>query len=339
MSDSSLMSNSEAASRTKVRIVCHACGARFLVCDERVRGKRFRATCKRCGGSIVAQCNEDFFVVTEEEMTPPVGTDDLLVEGEELGWEGQISWYVEIGGKTYGPISGQDVIDAYFAGKVDDQTYCWREGWVDWQMLRDAPEFQQELAAAEQTPVYGTPWWAEGSGQQKEDPDPDSWDLAVEIKERAQQENGHVESSQRIEKQGRNSQIKRHRLFAIAGAAGAVIVAVIFLLVNVGSEDKKENSSVEKTLKQKIPITITYSEEISSSKEDKEIQNIKDAAVDDSQIVNLDNKRALKIKTATVTKTRLKKRNKNTFQRGKQRKSTRKISEADAILEAGKKND
>ncbi|MCA9665806.1 MAG: DUF4339 domain-containing protein, partial [Myxococcales bacterium] len=49
----------EAASTGKIKLHCHACGAKYLVRANKVQGRRFRAKCKRCGGIIVARHDGD----------------------------------------------------------------------------------------------------------------------------------------------------------------------------------------------------------------------------------------------------------------------------------------
>jgi hypothetical protein len=127
-----------------MKVVCHGCGAKYQVRREKVQGHRFRATCKKCGGIIVARSSE----VALESGGPSavsLDRDDLFQEDE--------SWYAVITGKPHGPMSSSQLHQSYTSGMITKRTYIWRAGDPEWRRLSDVPEFA-DLFSEGQTSFY-----------------------------------------------------------------------------------------------------------------------------------------------------------------------------------------
>ena len=146
------MNESDVKLGDKIKVVCHGCGARYRVSSEKVQGRRFRATCKRCGGIIVARCTSAFTVLPEEGHR----TGSITMEKSEVmpsGAQQEQAWYAVIGQKPHGPLSGDELRQYFATGQVTFRTYLWRSGDPQWRRLEDVPEFS-DLLAEEPTSAY-----------------------------------------------------------------------------------------------------------------------------------------------------------------------------------------
>ncbi len=104
-----------------MKIVCDSCGAKYSIADEKVQGKVFKIRCKKCSNVIVVK-----------------GTDDAAA-GDYGGAAAE--WYVVIDGDQVGPIPSVEIDSYYMAGKIDAESFVWRDGLADWVAISTLPEF------------------------------------------------------------------------------------------------------------------------------------------------------------------------------------------------------
>ena len=123
----------------KIKVVCHGCGARYQVSSDKVVGRRFRATCKRCGGIIVARCTNAFTVQPEDKARKKKKKKQLKAPS------GDPSWYVVISGKPHGPLTPDDLRQSFDARKISERSYIWKAGDGQWRRLEDVEEFADLL--------------------------------------------------------------------------------------------------------------------------------------------------------------------------------------------------
>ena len=116
----------------KFKVVCNACGASYLVRKDRVAGRRFRATCRRCRGIIIARC-ESAFTVLPGLASEPTGD---APKGEE-------QWYLCQDGRSDGPFNTHEVKDRLAAGQLDARVLVWQAGLSGWQRLCDVDAFDR----------------------------------------------------------------------------------------------------------------------------------------------------------------------------------------------------
>ena len=128
----------------KIKVACHGCGARYQVSSGKVRGRRFRATCKRCGGIIVARCTDAFSVLPEDKAKSKAraraGKKQKAKEASP-----DPSWYVVISGKPHGPLTPDDLRQSFDARKISERSYIWKAGDQEWRRLEDVEQFSDLL--------------------------------------------------------------------------------------------------------------------------------------------------------------------------------------------------
>ena len=136
----------------RIKVVCHGCGARYQVRASKVQGRRFRASCKKCGGIIVAHCSNAFTVLPDSGSGSPRQSNPLQLERDDL-YQEEEGWYVVISGKPHGPLSAEQVRQSVESGRIGERTYLWRAGDPEWRRLGEVPEFM-DLSGGGQTSYY-----------------------------------------------------------------------------------------------------------------------------------------------------------------------------------------
>jgi len=139
-----------------MKIVCDACGAKYSIADEKVRGKVFKIRCKRCSNIIVVRGNE------EEAQGQEQALDNKETRVFDYsGYDGESAeapdaiWHVVIDQEQIGPLTVPEVAEKFRAGQLDADSYVWQEGFADWERLADVAEFATLAAGGED--AFGGP--------------------------------------------------------------------------------------------------------------------------------------------------------------------------------------
>jgi predicted Zn finger-like uncharacterized protein len=133
-----------------MNVACPACPAKYAVPDEKVRGKKARITCKRCGAAIIIDgttLNQpskpppkpklEPLPPPPEAMSAPEAAEEPLADG----------WLVAITDERQEPASTDRVVALYASGTIDAETFLWREGMAEWQTAFEIPEIAAALEA------------------------------------------------------------------------------------------------------------------------------------------------------------------------------------------------
>jgi TonB family protein len=118
-----------------MKIACDACGAKYSISDDKVRGKVFKIRCKKCSNVIVVRGVEAPAPVV---VAPPPDDDRV--------------WHLVVHDDQIGPLTVDEVRTRFLAGDVDGETYTWREGQADWLPLATIEELAT-ITAPQALPV------------------------------------------------------------------------------------------------------------------------------------------------------------------------------------------
>lgn len=131
-----------------MKITCQACAAKYTIADEKVLGKVVKIRCKKCGATIVVNGN-DPAAASSGAGAGAAPAYDYAQQGT-----GGDQWTVNVADGDQRTMSDQEVADAYHAGVVTDETFCWKDGMTDWLPLR---EIEQLYAACTSTRAMPPP--------------------------------------------------------------------------------------------------------------------------------------------------------------------------------------
>ena len=131
-----------------MNVACPACPAKYAVPDEKVRGKKARITCKRCGAAIII----DGTVLDQpSKLAPRPKPEPLPPPPEPLGSSEEAAvaepWLVAITDEHQEPASTDRIVSLYAAGTIDAETFLWKEGMDEWQTAFEIPEIATALDA------------------------------------------------------------------------------------------------------------------------------------------------------------------------------------------------
>jgi len=125
-----------------MKITCQACAAKYTIADEKVLGKIVKIRCKKCGATIVVNGN-DPSANAGGTAAEPARAYDYVSQGAHGD-----SWTVNVADGDQRTLTDGEIADAYHAGVVDDETFCWKDGMTDWLPIR---EIEQLYAACSAT--------------------------------------------------------------------------------------------------------------------------------------------------------------------------------------------
>lgn len=126
-----------------MRIVCDNCGKKYVISDDKVRGKLFKIRCKACSHVIVVRGSEEATAPVQQERTkvyeqsPAGGADSDAAE-----------WYFVKDGEQAGPASLQEIVAYIKTAQITSETYLWREGMDDWLHMDEIPEIAPFTSSA-----------------------------------------------------------------------------------------------------------------------------------------------------------------------------------------------
>ena len=110
-----------------MKIACEACGAKYTIADDKVRGRRVKIRCKGCGTPIVVDGQH--------------GGDPSISDAETdtaLETEGPVTWSVNLSDTDSRTMSSEEIVAAYASGVVTADAFVWKDGMPDWVPLLDS---------------------------------------------------------------------------------------------------------------------------------------------------------------------------------------------------------
>ncbi len=114
-----------------MKITCQACAAKYTIADEKVLGKIVKIRCKKCGATIVVNGNDPSASAGGAQTDQPAAYDYAAQGAQADGWT------VNVADGDQRTMSDAEIVAAYHAGHVSDETYCWKDGMTDWLPLRE----------------------------------------------------------------------------------------------------------------------------------------------------------------------------------------------------------
>src|SRR6188768_475569 len=119
-----------------MKIACEACGAKYTIADDKVRGRRVKIRCKGCGTPIVVDGQHSAGPSISDAET------DAALEAE-----GPVTWSVNLSETDSRTMSTEEIVAAYASGVVTSDAFIWKDGMADWVPLLDS-ELAPLLAGA-----------------------------------------------------------------------------------------------------------------------------------------------------------------------------------------------
>ncbi len=115
-----------------MKIACEACGAKYTIADDKVRGRKVKIRCKGCGTPIVVDGQHGGGPSISDAET------DAALEPAEA----PVIWSVNLSDTDSRTMSVEEITQGYASGLVTADAFVWKDGMADW-----VPLLESELAS------------------------------------------------------------------------------------------------------------------------------------------------------------------------------------------------
>jgi predicted Zn finger-like uncharacterized protein len=122
-----------------MKITCQSCQAKYNVADEKVQGKIVKIRCRKCGATIVVNGTGGASANGSHQA-------DATAQAGAAGTAAQ--WHVNIADNDQRTMSLAELVDAYNAGVVTQDTFIWTDGMDDWKPLAEVDAVVSALHAS-----------------------------------------------------------------------------------------------------------------------------------------------------------------------------------------------
>lgn len=127
-----------------MKISCPSCAAKYSVADEKIRARLAKIRCRKCSSTIVIDGNVTPPAVRVAEASGAVGAASPAPapaepSPTEVG-PAAGEYAVDIADNDQRNMTVEQLVEAYNTGVISGDTYIWKEGMPDWQVVAETPE-------------------------------------------------------------------------------------------------------------------------------------------------------------------------------------------------------
>jgi predicted Zn finger-like uncharacterized protein len=143
-----------------MKITCQSCQSKYNVADEKVQGKIVKIRCRKCGATIVVQGNGG----ASANGGASTGTAGAIGGLDADG----VQWHVNVGDAEPRTMSLADLVEAYNAGTIAQDTFIWTDGMDDWKPLSEVEAVVSALhagGAPSKVATQGSPYEGESADE------------------------------------------------------------------------------------------------------------------------------------------------------------------------------
>jgi predicted Zn finger-like uncharacterized protein len=139
-----------------VKISCPACAAKYSIADEKVSDRLAKIRCRKCGATIVidGKANPPSVYTAAGEATTEANDD--AGDSQAAG----LQFTVDFGEGDQRTMSVPEIVGAYNAGQITQDTYLWADGFADWKPLSEVDEVVAALSPAGSPAAPAAAPWA-----------------------------------------------------------------------------------------------------------------------------------------------------------------------------------
>ncbi len=138
-----------------MKISCPACAAKYSIADEKVSDRLAKIRCRKCSATIVidGKANPPSVYTAAGEATTEASDD--ASDSQAAG----LQFTVDFGEGDQRTMSVPEIVAAYNASQITQDTYLWADGFADWKPLAEVEEVVAALnAGGAPAPAAAAPW-------------------------------------------------------------------------------------------------------------------------------------------------------------------------------------
>src|ERR1700753_3937164 len=138
-----------------MQFACEKCGTRYAVPDEKVRGKRIRTKCRKCGSEILVEgppgpagpasrSTTNVSLASRPRTTGPLARSRAASVPPNRPEE---RWTVALSRANRRRMTTAELVQGYASGTVTNEALIWKAGMEEWQSPFDIPALALALQA------------------------------------------------------------------------------------------------------------------------------------------------------------------------------------------------
>lgn len=130
-----------------MKVSCQACGAKYTIADDKVRGRKVKIRCKSCGAPIVVDAQSEAPPAAAAAPGPAAGvpSDAPAAKGD--------SWSVNLSDTDQRTMTTDEIVAGFRSGVVTSDAFVWKDGMADWVAVLECAELSGLLSAPEAAPA------------------------------------------------------------------------------------------------------------------------------------------------------------------------------------------
>ncbi|PIW02532.1 MAG: hypothetical protein COW42_01135, partial [Deltaproteobacteria bacterium CG17_big_fil_post_rev_8_21_14_2_50_63_7] len=128
-----------------MKIVCDACGAKYLVADDKIHRRVVRLTCQKCDHVITARREaEDQGGVEAADLRARLGLGGSKPQAKRPN--AIADWYYSRDGQSFGPFPKEDLVAQFTSRELGAECYVWHRALGAWSPAHSTAPFDQIIA-------------------------------------------------------------------------------------------------------------------------------------------------------------------------------------------------
>jgi predicted Zn finger-like uncharacterized protein len=136
-----------------MKISCQSCQSKYNVADEKVQGKIVKIRCRKCGATIVVNASGGVSTNGSGPALAPTAQASTAARADAAAHpaasgDAATEWHVSVADNDQRTMSLADLVTAYNAGTIAQDTFIWTEGMDDWKPLSEVDAVVSALYAA-----------------------------------------------------------------------------------------------------------------------------------------------------------------------------------------------
>lgn len=122
-----------------MKVSCQACGAKYTIADDKVRGRKVKIRCKSCGTPMVVDGQSD---------APEAAAPASASGGPASSKGAATSWSVNLSDTDQRTMTTDEIVAAWKTGELTSDAFVWKDGMADWIAILDSEELKPLLSNA-----------------------------------------------------------------------------------------------------------------------------------------------------------------------------------------------
>ena len=128
-----------------MKVSCQACGAKYTIADDKVRGRKVKIRCKSCGAPIVVDAASE---APPADAAKGPGADAAPAAGSAAAAAPAVkneAWSVNLSDTDQRNMTTEEIIAGWKSGVVTNDAFVWKDGMNDWVAILECEELRSVL--------------------------------------------------------------------------------------------------------------------------------------------------------------------------------------------------